>query len=190
VLNSYPTKSIPEILKDSKEIKTWWLAHFEENKGLLHSVHFHRIILDEANRVKNFLTRVFKATKALSGKHRWVVTGTLITDSIEEVFSYWKFIYKEHTGNIQTFRKNYCEFDNQDHKERLNVSLAPSILRRTCDDKMYGAPIMKLPKSTPTKIRCEPIDFESSIHDAIVLHYEKKMKDTSIEVDRRGLVCV
>ena len=188
VLRSYPSQGIPDHIKDKDERTQWWADYFQRNKGLLHRVHFHRFVLDEADKVKNYSTRGWKAVKALKAQHRWIMTGTPITDLVEEIYSYWKILHNKWAGNIQTFRKNYCRVDDPHHPERLSYALNKLVFRRTYEDKLFGAPILKLPKTSQDSLLCELSGFDRALHDAIVERYTKEIQDTESEKDKRGLV--
>jgi len=51
-----------------------------------------RVILDEAHCIKNQATLASKACCALKAQYRWVVTGTVIHNSLDDVFGLLKFL--------------------------------------------------------------------------------------------------
>ena len=51
-----------------------------------------RVILDEAHCIKNQATLASKACCSLTAKYRWVVTGTVIHNSLDDVFGLLKFL--------------------------------------------------------------------------------------------------
>jgi len=44
VMRSYPKADPPLNLQTEEEKKSWWMTHYEENRGLLHQVHFNRVV--------------------------------------------------------------------------------------------------------------------------------------------------
>ena len=50
--------------------------YFEKNKGVLHSTRFLRIVLDEAQIIKNHASQTSRACRALMATHYWAMTGT------------------------------------------------------------------------------------------------------------------
>ncbi len=48
VLSSFPLDEPPIEVVDPVERATWAKSNFEENKGLLHSLKYYRVVLDEA----------------------------------------------------------------------------------------------------------------------------------------------
>jgi len=43
-MRSYPKADPPLDLQTDEEKKAWWDAYYEDNRGLLHQVHFHRVV--------------------------------------------------------------------------------------------------------------------------------------------------
>ena len=68
------------------------------------------IILDEAHMIKNYQAKRTKAVIKLGDRaiHRYVSTGTLILNSVKDVFSVWRFLDKG-----ETFGRNYHVFINK-----------------------------------------------------------------------------
>ena len=69
----------------------------------IHSVTFHRLILDEAHSIKQRTTGVAKACFALKGKYKWCLSGTPVQNRIGEFFSLLRFL------EIRPFADYFCE---------------------------------------------------------------------------------
>jgi superfamily II DNA or RNA helicase len=61
------------------------------------------IILDEAQRIKNWQTRTAKSVKALESTFAIVLTGTPIENRIEELHSIMEFVDRHHLGPLYRF---------------------------------------------------------------------------------------
>lgn len=72
-------------------------------KGTLSKVHWFRVVLDEAQTIKNHSTRVSKSCCGLRAKKRWCLSGTPIQNSIDELFSYFRFLKCEPYSNYTSF---------------------------------------------------------------------------------------
>lgn len=129
VCRSYPKAVIPPNLVTAKEKDDWWKDYYEENKGVLHHVRFHRIVLDEAQAIKNHRSQTSMACRALVGKHHWAITGTPILNSVKELYPYFKFLKEPHTGIHKIFKENFCTPNDPDGTERLSVLLRKLMIR-------------------------------------------------------------
>lgn len=56
-----------------------------------------RIVLDEAHTIRNRRTEMSRACCALQGGHHWLMTGTPIVNSAEDVFQLFKFLWYRYT---------------------------------------------------------------------------------------------
>ncbi|KAG8422508.1 DNA repair protein rad16 [Metarhizium acridum] len=74
-----------------------------KEKSVIHSIHFHRAILDEAHSIKTRTTMTAKACFALQTTYRWCLTGTPLQNRIGELFSLIRFL------NIRPFALYLCK---------------------------------------------------------------------------------
>ncbi|KAL1845619.1 DNA repair protein rad16 [Paecilomyces lecythidis] len=87
-----------------KELKGW-----NRNDGILkedsviHSIHFHRLILDEAHSIKQRTTSVARACFALKANYKWCLSGTPVQNRIGEFFSLLRFL------EIRPFACYFCK---------------------------------------------------------------------------------
>ncbi|KJZ74999.1 hypothetical protein HIM_05485 [Hirsutella minnesotensis 3608] len=74
-----------------------------KERSVIHSIQFHRVILDEAHCIKTRTTMTAKACFALKTDYRWCLTGTPLQNRIGEFFSLIRFL------NIQPFASYLCK---------------------------------------------------------------------------------
>ncbi|ODA79140.1 hypothetical protein RJ55_04732 [Drechmeria coniospora] len=74
-----------------------------KEKSVIHSIRFHRIILDEAHCIKTRTTMTAKACFALQTEYRWCLTGTPLQNRIGEFFSLIRFL------NVKPFASYLCK---------------------------------------------------------------------------------
>lgn len=172
---SYPQQKYPKDKKTQEARQQWWETYLEENQGALHRIHYHRIVMDEAQIIKNPCGEMYESVRALKATHRWLLFGTPIVDSPSELYAYYRIINKAYTGNLQSFAENFLKKKSRNAQERLNYSMHNFILRRTLDDVLDGEKLLALPRAKETRITCEFSNFERKLYDAIIQKYEVLM---------------
>ena len=80
--------------------------------------------------------------------HKWAISGTPILNSLDELYSYFKFLEVPHTGSFKIFKQNYTDDDEPDNTERLLIRLKQFMLRRDHSDVLFNRPILKLPTAS------------------------------------------
>lgn len=103
---------------------------------------FDFIILDEAQRIKNFETITSNAIKSLQKKHALVITGTPIENKLIDLFSIVDFIAPNMLAPLWEFSYQHCYFDHN-HKnkitgyynlQKLKERMRPVLVRREKQD--------------------------------------------------------
>ncbi|KAL1628748.1 hypothetical protein SLS54_001436 [Diplodia seriata] len=168
VQQSYPKTEIPLELQTSEEKNRWWKEHFEENKGPLHRVEWRRVVLDEAQAIKNFRSRTSLACRALVSTYRWALSGTPVLNSPLELYPYFKFLEVPYTGSFRVFKSNYYnDGGRQEPLERLSIMVSRFMIRRTHKDTLFGAPIVRLPKASDRVHWVRFNDLEQAIYEIV-----------------------
>jgi superfamily II DNA or RNA helicase len=95
---------------------------------------FDTVALDEAQHIKNRQTQNAQAVKAVRSRHRLVLTGTPMENSVLDLWSIFDFLMPGYLGAAQDFRERYelpiTRDKNSDAAARLSRRLRPFILRR------------------------------------------------------------
>lgn len=132
---------------------------FQKQCPLLHnSSRFWRIILDEAQCVKNHNTQAAKAVHALRGEHRWCLSGTPMMNGAHELFSLFQFLRIGPYDKQKMFNKAFgalkpsgrsSTYSRQSLRnnalKQLQVVLQALMLRREKTSLINGKPILDLP---------------------------------------------
>ena len=95
--------------------------------------HFTSIILDEATHIKNPDTQNAQAAMALVGRHRFVLTGTPVENSVRDLWSILHFALPGYLGRREDFRERYelpISRGSNPERARLAKRLRPVMLRR------------------------------------------------------------
>ncbi|CAK9867063.1 unnamed protein product [Sphagnum jensenii] len=107
-----------------------------------------RVVLDEAQTIRNRNTRTAQAACNLHAKHKWCLTGTPIQNSITDLFSYFKFLQYSPWDTYPRFCSDVKSPVNQRPDkgcQKLQAILRPILLRRTKGTLIDGQPIVDLP---------------------------------------------
>lgn len=94
------------------------------------------VVLDEAQRIKNWSTKTAQAVKRLQSRYAFVLTGTPIENRIDEVYSIVDFLDRSILGPLFRFNREFYQLDERgrpsDYKNlpMLRERIAPVMLRR------------------------------------------------------------
>lgn len=129
--------------------------------GALARVSWFRVVLDEAQTIKNHRTQTARACCGLRAKRRWCLSGTPIQNSVDELYSYFRFLRHDLYSSYKTF----CEAikipisrdPNMGYK-KLQAVLKTLLLRRTKETLLDGQPIISLP---PKFIKMKTVNFST-----------------------------
>jgi hypothetical protein len=98
------------------------------------------IILDEAQRIKNWQTKTARAVKGLASPYAFVLTGTPLENRIDEVYSIVQFLDPKLLGPLFRFNRDYYVLDERgrpidyQNLDGLRRRLQPVMLRRRKQD--------------------------------------------------------
>ncbi|MFI5139255.1 MAG: DEAD/DEAH box helicase, partial [Sphingobacteriales bacterium] len=96
------------------------------------------IILDEAQKIKNFSTITAQSINMLEKKHALVITGTPIENRLIDLYSIVQFIDPQFLAPLWEFSYQHCYFDESKadkitgyyNLQQLNERLKPILIRR------------------------------------------------------------
>jgi len=94
------------------------------------------VILDEAQRIKNWQTKTARAVKRLASRYAFVLTGTPLENRIDEIYSIVEFLDPQLFGPLFRFNRDFYELDERGRPvgyrnlDELHRRLRPLMLRR------------------------------------------------------------
>jgi non-specific serine/threonine protein kinase len=118
----------------------------------LREIQFHRVVLDEAQKIKNTGAKRTQAVRALSTRHRLALTGTPVENRLSELWSIMEFCNPGMLGTETAFRDAFArpvERHGDERKlEQLRHLIRPFVLRRSKTDETV---VDDLPAKIETK---------------------------------------
>ena len=145
---------------------------------LFESVHFDVILADEAQHLKNRRTQAAQALRGLHGRGRFLLTGTPLENSLDDLRSLFEFLMP---GFLPKLPPGMKREERDFHDERLRVQTAPYILRRT---KAAVAP--ELPPKIEQVIWCEPTPAQAALYHRTQEETERAMFDLAAQGASEG----
>ncbi len=106
------------------------------------------IILDEAQRIKNFTTKTADAVKLIPKKHGIVLTGTPLENKLEDVYSIVQFLDPDYLAPLWKFAGNYFMLSREKkgkilgyrNLDQLHEKLKPIVIRRRKEEVLTDLP--------------------------------------------------
>jgi superfamily II DNA or RNA helicase len=98
------------------------------------------VILDEAQRIKNWQTKTARAVKGLRSRYAFVLTGTPLQNRIDEIYSIVQYLDPELFGPLFRFNREFYELDERGRPvgyrnlEQMHRRLEPVMVRRRKSD--------------------------------------------------------
>jgi len=118
----------------------------EELEGLRANV----IILDEAQRIKNWRTKTAGAVKRLRSRYAFVLTGTPLENRLDELYSIFQFLDPRILGPLWHFNDRFYQLEQRPdgsykvlgyrNLDQLRATIGPYVLRRTREAVLQDLP--------------------------------------------------
>ncbi|HEX5553894.1 MAG TPA: DEAD/DEAH box helicase [Chitinophagaceae bacterium] len=137
------------------------------------------IILDEAQRIKNFSTITAQNIKKLEKKHALVITGTPIENKITDLYSVTQFVDPRFLAPLWEFSYQHCYFDESKkdkitgyyNLQQLKERLKPILIRRE-----KRKVIKELPQITELTVPVNMHSAQADYHDSFALGVAKILR--------------
>jgi SNF2 family DNA or RNA helicase len=150
---------------------------------LLRRTEFYYAVLDESQYIKNPASKTYKAILQLKAKHRLVLTGTPIENSLSDLWSQMNFLNPGLLGSQSFFQKRFItpieKLADEKQQEQLQLIIRPFILRRKKDEVARD-----LPPLTEQVLFCKMADGQEKMYEE-----EKSIiRNTILEnIEKEGL---
>ncbi len=153
------------------------------------------IILDEAQRIRNWTTATARTIKQLKSRYALVLTGTPLENKLEELFSVVEFVDGRRLGPAFRFVHEHRVVDEHGRLQgyrgldTIHQQLAPILLRRTRQEVLKELPertdqVFRVPL---TSEQAEPYFEQSDILAALMRKWERQ--GWLSEIDQKRILC-
>jgi len=161
----------------------------------INSSNFDLVVLDEAQRIKNWSTKTAKNVKKIETPYAIVLTGTPIENKIEELHSIVEFIDRYKLGVLFKFLYKHQIFDDSGkiigYKELKDIqsSLFDILLRRTKKEIIKQLP-GRTDKTYFVDMTAEQLKFHQNYHDNVVQIVSKWKKKGILTQEERQILLI
>jgi SNF2 family DNA or RNA helicase len=167
-------------------LSTYGLA--VRDREILATVPWNRLVLDEAQQIKNSAARTTQSVRAIPAPRRVAMTGTPVENRLSELWSIMQFLNPGLLGSEKNFRERFAipiERDGDDEAaEQLRRITGPFVLRRLKTDRSI---IADLPDKIEMKEFCTLTREQASLYQAVVDDMLARIAEAD-GMERRGLV--
>jgi SNF2 family DNA or RNA helicase len=131
---------------------------------LISTYHFHYIILDESQVIKNPASMLYKTVIRLKSEFKLVLTGTPVENSLTDLWTQLNFVNPGLLGDLAFFHREFArpieKMGDDEKEDKLRKIIQPFILRRT--KEMVAS---DLPPVTEQTVFCDMTDEQFRIYD-------------------------
>ncbi len=158
----------------------------QQEADILSSIEWQTIVLDEAQAIKNIMTKRSKAAMSLKGKFRFITTGTPIENHLGELWNLFQFINPGFLGSLDHFNERFAipieRHNDRNARRRLKELIQPFILRR-----IKSQVLEELPPRTEVVLQVEMSREETSFYEALRREALESLQDTGGHQGQRQL---
>jgi len=146
-------------------------------------IEFRAIILDEAQHIKNPDTQNAQAAMGLKARHRLVLTGTPLENSVRDLWSIMNFVMPGYLGSRADFKERYEQPIVQGEagavKSRLGKRIRPFLLRRT-KREVYK----ELPEKLEQVVYCTMTAQQTEVYEKLLRESRRQITELTGVKDR------
>jgi SNF2 family DNA or RNA helicase len=180
-----------ETVRDHNVVLTTY-SLLQRDESLLAAIKWRRVVLDEAQNVKNPAAKQSQAARRLGAQsaYRVALTGTPVENRLSELWSINEFLNPGYLGSAASFRNRFItpieKYRNPEQAQTLKKLITPFVLRRLKTDKSI---ISDLPDKLEMKVWCNLTSEQATLYEAIVKEMLGQIENEADEgIRRKGLV--
>lgn len=167
-------------------ITSYALAH--RDIEALRRPRWHRLAVDEAQKIKNPAAAATVAIRSIHAPRRIALTGTPIENHLSELWSIMELLNPGLLGSAADFRERFAvpveKLGDKEKAQQLRKMIQPFVLRRTKNDPAVAG---DLPEKMEMKVYCNLSAEQAALYERITAEMLGQI-DTATGIRRRGLI--
>ncbi len=167
-------KTIKSISPKKKVLYLVSYDTFKRDEEHFSDIEFSTIVLDEAQSIKNSLSKRHQALLSLKAKSRIALTGTPLENSPLDLWSIFDFLMPGYLGKESDFEEL---LSTEDSNKKLSLLLKPFMLRRRKEDVLKD-----LPKKTESNILISMNESERMMYLAYLDKARSQSQENKISI--------
>ncbi|PWG82713.1 DEAD/DEAH box helicase [Pararcticibacter amylolyticus] len=144
---------------------------------LMEHLYFNYIILDESQNIKNPDSKAYKAVRKLKSKHKLILSGTPVENSVNDLWTQMSFINAGLLGSRHFFQDSFVnpieKKKDEEKAKKLQAIIKPFVLRRT-----KGQVAKELPEKTEQIFYCRMCEEQAEYYEKIKSEYRNELLRT------------
>jgi len=141
---------------------------------LLVQLQFNYIILDESQNIKNPASKAYKAVRQLKAKHRLILSGTPVENTVNDLWTQMSFINPGLLGTQTFFLNDFVnpieKKKDEEKSRKLQALIKPFVLRRT-KKQVAG----ELPEKTEQLFYCRMSEEQAEYYENVKSEYRNAL---------------
>ncbi|RZM28856.1 MAG: ATP-dependent helicase [Pedobacter sp.] len=155
-------KDVSHFINYDIVITTYGITRIDAD--LLKNFYFNYIILDESQNIKNPSSKSFKAVKSLKSRHRLILSGTPVENSVGDLWTQLTFLNPGLLGTQAFFNEEYVQAiekrKDEEKARKLQAIIKPFVLRRTKEQVAE-----ELPPKTEQILYCDMSEDQAAYYE-------------------------
>ncbi|MEJ6980958.1 DEAD/DEAH box helicase [Pedobacter sp. P351] len=141
---------------------------------LMKTLYFNYVILDESQNIKNPASKAYKAVKQLKSKHKLILSGTPVENTVNDLWTQMSFINPGLLGSQHFFQNDFVipieKKRDEEVARKLQALIKPFVLRRTKDQVAT-----ELPEKTVQLFYCQMGEEQAKYYEDVKSEYRNDM---------------
>jgi hypothetical protein len=155
-------KDVSHFIRYDVVITTYGIIRVDVNE--IQDFYFNYIILDESQNIKNPSSKSFKSVRQLRSRHKLVLSGTPVENSVADLWTQLTFLNPGLLGTQAFFNEEYVQAiekrKDEEKAKKLQAIIKPFVLRRTKEQVAA-----ELPAKTEQIFYCDMSEDQASYYE-------------------------